>query len=250
MLLIQVLQQHLPVPLPSFILAYISAPAPHSTRQSSRRTRLLGNLRNGVEVRPDCENNTSTPWQPGQTLPFASKEMVLNSFVLLCRSPPRLLAVGVSIFGPYATAPAKLVVHLYKVIVPKNWALWLDSSEKVHHSLLELRFEARHIAASVDFGEGHAEFIFQTPKARQQDRAGEKIILSVGLFKHNSKVVLDPSSSSSHGVFGKGPLHDIEGFTCDEIIHADGSLGVEGRVALRKVITAGGEETSAVSFHL
>lgn len=156
---------------------------------------------------------------------------MLNRPILLRRKPPNPLRILI----PNAMTPRQILIHLNKVIIPQHRILRLHAAEEIHHALLELVLEAGDVARGVNLTEGHAELVGEAPETREQDRAGEEVVLAIGLFEHDGEVVLDETGGDGHGVFFEGPLDDVEGFACGEVVDADGGLLEEGGVALREV---------------
>jgi hypothetical protein len=115
--LIQVLQQHIPIPFLALILTHIVAPTSYCACQSSRDIRLFADLGDGMEVGSYSEDYAASLWEsvgtssvsrpidrsrilnsvlsrsavqlrkaminvPSQTLPLTSKPMMFNRFIL------------------------------------------------------------------------------------------------------------------------------------------------------------------------
>lgn len=76
------------------------------------------------------------------------------------------------------------------------------------------------------------------PKPSKQDSSCQKIVLPVRLLEHYSQIVLYESCTHCHRVLWEGALDNVEAFTRSEVVQADDSLTIEGRVSLRKVIAA------------
>ena len=89
---------------------------------------------------------------------------MFDRLVFLGRVPAEGLGEGTiivvgGVFGADAVAPCQLVVDLEEVVIAQDGRLGLYAAEEVHHALFEFGFETGHVAAGVDFAEGHPEFV-------------------------------------------------------------------------------------------
>ena len=159
--------------------------------------------------------------------------MVLYRFVFLRCAPAHERERAV--LGADRVAPCERVVDLDEVVVPQDRVGGLDAAEEVRHSLFEFCVELGHGARGVDFGEREAEFVFETPETREEDGAGEEVVLSVGLLVHEGQVVLDQARAGGHWVFEEGALGGVEGFLGEEVGDARGGFLEERWVALGEV---------------
>lgn len=118
----------------------------------------------------------------------------------------------------------------------------LHAAEEVHHAFFELSFEPGDVARCVDFRERHAEFFAQPPEPREEDAAGEEVVLPVGALEHYCDIILYHTRGGRHGVFGEG-RGEGEDFVGEQVCHSVGGGAVEGGVALREIGAAiGGDK--------
>jgi hypothetical protein len=68
MLPIQILQQHLPIPIFPLVPTHIIAPAADRASQPPRHIWLLANLRDGQEIRADGEDDATGAGEPVSAL--------------------------------------------------------------------------------------------------------------------------------------------------------------------------------------
>lgn len=90
----------------------------------------------------------------------------------------------------------------------------------------------------MDLGERHAKFVAQAPETGEEDGAGEEVVLAVGALEHDGQIVLHQASAGGHWVLGEGALYYVEGFARGEVVNSGGSGGIEGGIALGKVIAS------------
>ncbi|EAU39235.1 conserved hypothetical protein [Aspergillus terreus NIH2624] len=159
------------------------------------------------------------------------REMMLDVLVLSRRVPRHLGRV----LRPDAMRPRQAIVHLDEVVVAEHGVLGPQAAEEVHHSFLQLLLVPWDVARGVDVGQAHAELVLEPPEARKEDCPGQQIVLAVGFLEHQREVVLHETRGRHHGVFGEGPLHDVEGFAGDEVVDSDGGSAEHAGVALGEV---------------
>lgn len=115
MSLIQILQQNLLIQLLPLILTHILAPTPYRTRQPPRYVRLVANLRDGLKVGADGEDDAAGFGEATQGLPFGAEVVVFDCYVLFGGEPAAFL--GAAVFGSDGGGPGEGVVDLEEVVV-------------------------------------------------------------------------------------------------------------------------------------
>ena len=81
--LIQIPQQHIPIPLLALISTHIIAPTAYRTRQTPRYMRLGADLSDGLEVCADGEDYAAGLGEAAEGLPFGAEVVVVDCFVFL-----------------------------------------------------------------------------------------------------------------------------------------------------------------------
>jgi hypothetical protein len=116
-----------------------------------------------------------------------------------------------------------------------HWPVWLHAPEEIHHAFLQFRLEAGHIPTSVNLTKRHPPFIFKPPETRQQDRAGQEVILAIVLLEHDRQIILYHPPCHLHRVFDQGSFNNVELLPREQVVHSDGSLDKERGVSLGEI---------------
>jgi hypothetical protein len=78
-----------------------------------------------------------------------------------------------------------------RYVVSLHWPVYRKRLHEFIHGPLQLGRVVRYSSLKVQCVEGHAEFLTETPEARETNGAGIEVVLPVVVLNHNNQVILN-----------------------------------------------------------